>query len=131
MTGAGRIAQMVCSEPTKTYTKPNAPMLSTRVTAFPARGAARGLRYGSWYFYTYMEQAPSRGHSPQSGLGVGCKLCSSSKKLCGLDVRAHARQELLPKYIEQDTKQGPSSQFAERAGSGLQAALQQQRSCVG
>ena len=38
----------------------------------------------------YMEQAPSRGHevSPQSGLGVGCKLCSSSKKL-------HARQ-LLP-----------------------------------
>jgi len=30
-------------------------------------------------------------------------------------------QELLPKYIEQDAKQGPSSQFAERAGSGLQA----------
>ena len=28
-------------------------------------------------------------------------------------------QELLPKYIEQDAKQGPSSQFAERAGSGL------------
>jgi len=30
-------------------------------------------------------------------------------------------QKILPKYIEQDTKQGPSSQFAERAGSGLQA----------
>ena len=30
----------------------------------------------------YIKQAPSRGHkaSPQSGLGVGCKLCSSSKK---------------------------------------------------
>ena len=29
----------------------------------------------------YMEQAPIRGHeaSPQSGLKVGCKLCSSSK----------------------------------------------------
>ena len=42
----------------------------------------------------YMEQAPSRGHkaSPQSGLGVGCKLCSSSKKLRGLGVRAQARR---------------------------------------
>ena len=30
-------------------------------------------------------------------------------------------QELPPKYLEQDTKQGPSSQSAERAGSGLQA----------
>ena len=42
----------------------------------------------------YMEQAPSRGHeaSPQSGLGVGCKLCSSSKKLRGLSVRAQARR---------------------------------------
>ena len=41
----------------------------------------------------YMEQAPSRGHeaSPQSGLGVGWKLCSSSKKLRGLSVRAQAR----------------------------------------
>ena len=41
----------------------------------------------------YMEQAPSRGHeaSPQSGLGVGCKWCSSSKKLRGLGVRAQAR----------------------------------------
>ena len=31
-----------------------------------------------------MEQAPSSGHeaSPQSGLGVGCKRCSSSKKSC-------------------------------------------------
>ena len=41
----------------------------------------------------YMGQAPSRGHdaSPQSGLGVGCKRCSSSKKLRGLGVRAQAR----------------------------------------
>ena len=30
-------------------------------------------------------------------------------------------QELLLRYIEQDAKQGPSSQFAERAGSGLEA----------
>ena len=30
-------------------------------------------------------------------------------------------QELLSKYIEQDAKQGPSSQFADRAGCGLQA----------
>ena len=42
----------------------------------------------------YMEQAPSRGHeaSPQSGLDVGCKLCSSSKKLRGLSARAQARR---------------------------------------
>ena len=48
-----------------------------------------------------MEQAPSRGHdaSPQSGLGVGCNLCSSSKKLFssskklrGLSVREQARR---------------------------------------
>ena len=41
-----------------------------------------------------MEQAPSRGHeaSPQSGLGVGCKLCSSRKKLRGLGVRAQVRR---------------------------------------
>ena len=38
----------------------------------------------------YMKQAPSRGHeaSPQNGLGMGCRLCSSSKKLRGLGVRA-------------------------------------------
>ena len=35
-------------------------------------------------------------------------------------------KELLPKYIDQDAKQGPSNQFAERAGSGLRAVLQQQ-----
>ena len=41
-----------------------------------------------------MERAPSRGHeaSPQSGLGVGCRLFSSSKKLRGLSVRAQARR---------------------------------------
>ena len=44
----------------------------------------------------YLEQAPSRGHeaSPQSGLGVDCMLaiCSSSKKLRGLGLRAQARR---------------------------------------
>ena len=41
----------------------------------------------------YMEQAPSRSHeaSLQSGLGVGCKLYSSSKNLYGLSLRAQAR----------------------------------------
>ena len=40
------------------------------------------------------DRAPSRGHevSPQSGLGVGCKLLSSSKQLHGLGVRAQARR---------------------------------------
>jgi len=40
-------------------------------------------------------------------------------------------QELLPKYIKQDAKQGPSSQFAERAGSGLQAVLHQHKELRG
>ena len=46
----------------------------------------------------YMEQAPSRGHeaSPQSGLGVSCKLCTSSKKLRELSVRAQARRISIP-----------------------------------
>ena len=37
-----------------------------------------------------MEQAPSRGHeaSSQIGRGVGCKRCSSRKKLLGLGARA-------------------------------------------
>ena len=41
-----------------------------------------------------MEQAPSRDYEarPQSGLGVGRKLCSGSKKLRGLGVRAQARR---------------------------------------
>ena len=41
-----------------------------------------------------MEQAPSRGHgpSPQSGLGLSCKWCSSSKKLRVLGVRAQERR---------------------------------------
>ena len=40
----------------------------------------------------YMEQAPSRGHkaSPQSGLGVDCKLLSSSKSHVGKVARAQA-----------------------------------------
>jgi len=33
--------------------------------------------------------------SPQSGLGVGCKLCSSSKELRGLDVRLPWSDKLL------------------------------------
>ena len=46
----------------------------------------------------YMEQAPSRGHkaSPQIGLGVGCKLCFSSKQLRGLSARAQARRISIP-----------------------------------
>jgi hypothetical protein len=53
---------------------------------------------GQWsvknYSPGFMEQAPSRGYeaSPQSGLGVGCKLCSSSQKLRGLSVRVKARR---------------------------------------
>ena len=45
-----------------------------------------------------MEQTPSRGHeaSLQSGLGVSCKLCSSSKKLRGLCVRAQVRRISIP-----------------------------------
>ena len=45
-----------------------------------------------------MKQAPSRGHeaSPQSGLAVGCKLCSCRKKLRGLSVRAQARRISIP-----------------------------------
>ena len=34
--------------------------------------------------------------SPQSGLGVGCALCSSSKKMCGLSIRAQARRISIP-----------------------------------
>jgi len=48
-------------------------------------------------------RAPSRGHEarPQSGLGVGCKLCSSSKKLpmpplSTLTARATHARTLLP-----------------------------------
>ena len=45
-----------------------------------------------------MEQAPSRGHeaSPKSGLGAGCRLSPSSKKLHGLGVRAQARRISMP-----------------------------------
>ena len=53
----------------------------------PSRGIA-ALRSSQVRSYSsgYMEQAPSRGHeaSTQSGLGVGCKLLSSSEKLRGL-----------------------------------------------
>ena len=54
-----------------------------------------------YYAPGYMEQAPSRGHeaSSQSVLGVDCRLCSSSKKLCGLSVRAQARRiSILPSF---------------------------------
>ena len=37
--------------------------------------------------------------------------------------------ELLPKYIRQDAKQGPSSQFAERAESGLKACPSRKGLC--
>ena len=63
---------------------------------FAKLGGAMGLYLSlqvNKYYPGYMEQAPSRGHeaSPQIGLGVGCKLCSSRKKLSGLGVRAQAR----------------------------------------
>ena len=50
------------------------------------------------YYPGYIEQAPSRGYeaSPQSGLGVRLKLCSSSKKLRGLSARAQARRISIP-----------------------------------
>ena len=43
-------------------------------------------------------RAPSRGHqaSSMSGLGVGCKLCSSSKELRGLSARAQLRVQAPP-----------------------------------
>ena len=46
----------------------------------------------------------------------GCARMCKKAAIC-----LKSSKELLPKYIEQDAKQGPSSQFAERAGSGLQA----------
>ena len=54
------------------------------------RGVAVAASQVKNYSPGYMEQAPSRGHeaSPQSVLGVGCKLCSSSKKLRGLSALA-------------------------------------------
>ena len=51
----------------------------------------------------YMEQAPSMGHdaSPQSGLGVDCMRCSSSKKIiawakCTCASAAHKHSHLIP-----------------------------------
>ena len=51
--------------------------------------------------------------------------------LGGWKSQVKSSQLLLPKYTEQDAKPGPSSQFAERAGSGLQAVLQAAMGCVG
>ena len=56
------------------------------------------LRQGNNYSAGYMEQAPSKGHeaSPQRGLGVCCKGCSSSKKnLRRLSARAQARRKSM------------------------------------
>jgi len=52
---------------------------------------------------------------PPNAEGLAASLCTKGPHKC------KPSQELLPKYIEQDAKQGPSSQFAERAGSGLQS----------
>ena len=38
-------------------------------------------------------------------------------------------KKLLPEYIEQGTKQEPLSQFAERAGSGLEACSSSEELC--
>ena len=55
---------------------------SNRKEACPAASATTTDSQVKNYSPGYMDQAPSRGHeaSPQSGLGVGCKLFSSSKK---------------------------------------------------
>ena len=41
----------------------------------------------------------------------------------GHDARGKSRHELPPKYIEQDARQGPSSQFTGRARNGLEAGF--------
>jgi hypothetical protein len=70
---------------------------SNRKEACPAASATTTDSQVKNYSPGYMDQAPSRGHgaSPQSGLGVSCKLCSSSKKLRGLGVRAQARRIII------------------------------------
>ena len=53
------------------------------------------------YFPGNTEQLPRRGNeaSPQSGLGVGCKRCSSSKKLNGLSALVLTRRvRMLPSF---------------------------------
>jgi len=42
-----------------------------------------------------------------------------TERSVGFSLNPKSSQELLPENIEQDAKQGPSSHFAERAGSGL------------
>ena len=46
-------------------------------------------------------------------------------------TRRWPSQELVPRHVEQGAKQAPSSQFAERAGSGLQAMPQEHRASWG
>ena len=64
--------------------------------AIPPSAATRASQVKN-YSPEYMEHAPSRGHeaSPQSGLGVGCKLRSSGKKLRGLSARAQAWRGII------------------------------------
>ena len=75
-----------------------------------------------------MEQALSRGceASPQSGLGVGCKLCSFCKKLRGLSVRAQARQVQVrnysPGYMEQALSRGHEASPQSGLGVGWRGA---------
>ena len=47
-------------------------------------------------------------------------------RVCEASLQVQPSHEILTKYIVHDAKQGALSHFAERAGSGLQAAPQQQ-----
>ena len=73
-----------------------------------------------------MEQASSRGHeaSPKSGLDVGCRRCSSSKKLRGLSVRAQARRISIPLSFSVDFFPRSCLPRAARRGAARGSAIQ-------
>ena len=61
------------------------PMAKFYTHSASARRSTTKPSHARHYPPGYVEQAPTRGHDArsQSGLGVGCKLCSSSKMLRG------------------------------------------------
>jgi len=69
--------------------------VSYRVLGYPNMGFRLDIHSSQDLLPRYIEQdaEQGRGHqaSSQSGLGVGCKLCSSSSELRGLGVCAHVR----------------------------------------
>ena len=77
--------------------------------------------------HSLLLRATSRAKSLRTFHGAPKVAAADRMRLCtsAFDVSeefamdAIKSQELLPKYIEQGAKQGPSSQFAEPAGSGL------------